>query len=203
MAVTLHWPVDLIPNENTLLPESNSKAFQSPFSGSTQTVGYPGTHWKMTLTFNRLLEEKRRKLEVIIAQLDGQSGRVWLWDFKANLVSSPQPVLGFPVVTIALSMGTIFQSRGWESNKRILKLGDWIQVGDELKLVTADIYSDMSGQAAISIAPMLRNNYENGTPLIVGRPCGKFMLSDNNQGESRRKSSSGSMSVSFVEAFYP
>ena len=203
MAVTLQWPIDLIPNEMTLTPISNSKAFPSPFSGSTQTVGYPGAHWAMDLSFTKLIDETRPRLEVLIAQLDGESGRIMVWDFAAKLVSSPQPVYGAPIVTLATSLSSNIMTRGWQSNQRVLKLGGWVQIGDELKRVLADVYSDISGQAVIPISPMLRNDYANGTPLIVSRPCGKFKLKDNSQGASHRKPSKGSISLSLVEAFYP
>lgn len=203
MSVTLEWPIDLMPNEMTLTPISNSKAFPSPFSGSTQTVRFPGTYWAMDLSFTKLNDETGPRLEVLISQLDGEAGRIMIWDFAAKLVSAPQPVYGAPIVTLATSLSSNIMSRGWQPNKRVLKLGGWIQVGDELKRVTADVDSDMSGQAVIPVSPMLRNDYANGTPLIVSRPCGKFKLKDNSQGASHRKSSKSSMSLSFVEAFYP
>lgn len=203
MSLIIDWPTDLIPNEMTIVPESNGKGFPSPFSGSTQTVGYPGTKWKADLTFNNLDEQPRRKLETIIAKLDGMAGRVRIWDFAARLVSNPQPVYGNPIVTQAESLGSMIPSRGWDANKRVLNYGDWIQIGDELKRVTADIDSDMSGQAIIHIAPMLRNTYSNGTPLIVARPCGIFMLADGKQGKSKRVPLFGTISLSLTEAFYP
>lgn len=128
----------------------------------------------MDLSFTKLNDETGPRLEVLISQLDGEAGRIMPGDFAAKLVSSPQPVYGAPIVTLATSLSSNIMSRGWQPNTRVLKLGGWVQVGDELKRVTADVDSDMSGQAVIPVSPMLRNDYANGTPLIVSRPCGKF-----------------------------
>ena len=34
----------------------------------------------------------------------------------------------------------------------MLSLGDWVQVGDELKMVLADVYSDAAGTALVRIS---------------------------------------------------
>ena len=148
--------------------------------------------------------DKARRLEALIFSLDGQAGRVRLWDFGARLVSSPQPVRGAPVVTEALAMRKTLTSRGWTRSTKVLLAGDWIQIRDELKRVLADVTSDLSGGALIRVAPMLRGDYPSGTPLPVSRPSGVFMLRDDKAVTFQRSPGVFTdVSLSFVEAFYP
>jgi hypothetical protein len=204
MAEVIDWPVDLIPGEMGLGLEGMTRTFESPWTGSTQTAETPGAKVVMQLSFKGLPVDKARRLEALIFSLHGQAGRVRLWDFGARLVSSPQPVRGAPVVTEALAMRKSLTSRGWTPGTKVLQVGDWIQVGDELKRVLADVTSDLSGSALIRVAPMLRNNYPSGTPLLVSRPSGVFMLNGDKAVTFQRSPGVFTdVSLSFVESFYP
>ncbi|MGN4933577.1 hypothetical protein ACTFBW_06405 [Aeromonas rivipollensis] len=204
MAEVIDWPVDLIPGEMGLGLEGMTRTFESPWTGSTQTAETPGAKVVMQLSFKGLPVDKARRLEALIFSLHGQAGRVRLWDFGARLVSSPQPVRGAPVVTEALAMRKSLTSRGWTPGTKVLQVGDWIQIGDELKRVLADVTSDLSGSALIRVAPMLRNNYPSGTPLLVSRPSGVFMLNGDKAVTFQRSPGVFTdVSLSFVESFYP
>ncbi len=204
MADVIDWPTDIIPNEMSLGLEGMGRDFESPWTGSNQTVSMPGSKVGVQLTFKNLPSPAARRLESFIFSLDGQSGRVRIWDFAAQLVGSPQPVFGHPVVTEAISMRKQFTTRGWTPNKLVLRVGDWVQVGGELKRVLEDVRSDGAGGALIRIAPMLRQHYPSGTPLVVDRPCGIFRLQDNKQGVFRRVPGVFTdVTLSLIEAFYP
>ncbi|WP_211259230.1 hypothetical protein, partial [Dyella japonica] len=73
---------------------SNSVEFISPFNGASQTVAYPGSRWEASLTFNNLNDWESRKLESLLAKLDGKSGRIMLQDFGRW----GRPSMGAPVV---------------------------------------------------------------------------------------------------------
>lgn len=101
-------------------------------------------------------------------------------------------------------MRTSLTSRGWSPNTLVLRRGDWVQVGDELKRVIADVTSDLSGAALIRVAPMLRANHPSGTPLVVDRPCGVFHLKDESAVMfDREPGVFTDVSFTFREAFYP
>lgn len=140
-----------------------------------------------------------RRLEAFIAKLDGKTNRVRLWDFA----HPKQPVHGAPIVSEALNMRTAMTSRGWKPSTLVLRDGDWLQVGDELKRVTADVWSDQSGAARIAFSPMLRKSHPSGTPLVVERPMGVFRLDGG--GKSRRPSGfrRDLGTLKFKESFYP
>ncbi|WP_429152114.1 hypothetical protein [Aeromonas hydrophila] len=193
------WPAEFRVRENTLDLETNGRSFESPWTGSEQTVTTPGSKWLMEVTMGKMDANLARRMESFIAKLDGKTNRVRLWDFAAPL----QQVHGAPVVTEALTMRTGFTSRGWTPSTLVLRDGGWIQIGDELKRVTADVWSDSTGAARIQVAPMLRADYPSGTPLVVERPMGLFRLDGG--GKSRRLNGlrRDLGTLKFKECFYP
>jgi hypothetical protein len=71
-------------------------------------------------------------------------------------------------------------TRGWQPNVYgQLNPGDYIQVGLRLHQVTAQVNSDSSGNATISIWPSLRETPADGTALGFVNPVGVFRLSSN------------------------
>lgn len=198
---TYDWPAEFRVRESTLALQTNHRSFESTWTGSEQTSSTPGSKWLMELTMGRMEPDVGRRLEAFIAKLDGPSNRVRLWDFAHPI----QAVKGAPVVNEALPMRTSLTSRGWTPSNLVLRKGDWVQIGDELKRVTADVWSDLAGAARLEIAPMLRADYPSGTPLVVARPMGVFRLDGAGAGKSRR--SSGLYrdlgTLKFVESFYP
>lgn len=136
MAV-LEWPEDVCPASLTWRPESNTKTFRSPFNGSSQTARFPGTRWVCSLTFNNLTDEKSRRIDALVASLDGEYGRVKVRDWGR----SGRAPAGVPVVDGANQTGTQLQSKGWTPGVVVLRQGDYFTVNDELKMVTADVTS--------------------------------------------------------------
>lgn len=199
----IDWPVTLIPHEMTLGVASNAKTFQSPFTGAVQTVSYPGAKVKVTLKYSNLTQAQADELETLLMELDGQAGRVRLWDFRARLVSSPQPVNGHPVVAEATAMRTVCTTRGWTPGAKVLTRGQWVQIGTELKRVLSDVTADASGAATLRIAPMLRSTWPSGTALTVDRPCGIFQLDKDEWSGDATPGTFYSYSIPFVEVFYP
>ncbi|KLN97344.1 hypothetical protein [Moellerella wisconsensis] len=195
----LTWPKVLEPSAMDWQLMSNSKTFVSVFTGSAQTVRYPGSRWRCDLTFNNLTDEKSRLLEVILAQLDGESGRIKLFDWvRTGLIET-----GNPVVSLANQTGRALQTKGWKPNSLILRAADNFTINHELKKVTADITSDEQGNAMLLFSPMLRSSPAIGEKIEAVNPYGIFKLTDNNQGRLRRiPGVFTSTTLSFEEALY-
>ncbi|UNH31864.1 hypothetical protein [Moellerella wisconsensis] len=195
----LMWPKELEPSALDWQLMSNSKTFVSTFTGSAQTVRYPGSRWRCDLTFNNLTDEKSRLLEVILAQLDGESGRIKLFDWvRTGLIET-----GNPVVSLANQTGRALQTKGWKPNSLILRAADNFTINHELKKVTADITSDEQGNAMLLFSPMLRSSPAIGEKIEAVNPYGIFKLTDNNQGRLRRiPGVFTSTTLSFEEALY-
>lgn len=194
----LEWPDDVCPASLTWRPESNTKTFRSPFNGASQTVRFPGTRWICSLTFNNLTDDKSRRIDALVAELDGEYGRVKIRDWGRN----GRAPAGSPVVSDADQTGMELNTKGWLPGKTVLMTGDYITVNDELKIVTADVTSSASGSAVISFAPMLRSSPAPNAPIEVANPFGIFKLKDNQQGTSNRiPGVFTSYTLEFEEAF--
>ena len=66
--MVLEWPEAVVPATMNWQLISNSKSFASVFTGSVQTVRFPGSRWRCTLTFNNLTEQLWRRLMVKVAE---------------------------------------------------------------------------------------------------------------------------------------
>lgn len=197
MAV-LEWPQNVCPAALTWRAESNTKTFRSPFNGASQTVRFPGTRWLCSLTFTNLTDEKSRRIDVLLASLDGEYGRVKIrdWGRKGRMPA------GAPVVSDSDQSGVELHTKGWTPGVSVLYAGDYLTVNNELKMVTADVSSNASGEAIIPIAPMLRSSPAANMPIEVAAPYGIFKLKDNSQGEgSRIPGGFTSYVIEFEEAF--
>ncbi len=195
----LEWPKEVIPTLENWQLLSNSKTFTSPFNGSSQTVRFPGSRWRCELTFNNLNEEKSRQLEALVASLDGMSGRVRI----SSWIRKGKEGYGTPKISSAGLSGSVLQTSGWKRNMRVLQQGDRLTVGNELKMVVADVVSDNEGRAVISISPMLRTPPALDEEVIIKAPFGVFRLVDNEQGKfQHRRLGYTHITLSFEEVLY-
>ena len=195
----LEWPKEVIPTQENWQLLSNSKTFTSPFNGSSQTVRFPGSRWRCELTFNNLNEEKSRQLEALVASLDGMSGRVKI----ASWIRKGRYGYGLPRIAISSQLGHRLETKDWKRNMRVLQQGDRLTVGNELKMVVADVVSDNNGRANIPISPMLRTSPTVNEMLEVERPFGVFRLVDNEQGKfQHRRLGDTHITLSFEEVLY-
>lgn len=192
----LQFPQDIRPASMDWNLVSNSVEFESPFSGASQTVSYPGSRWEASLSFKDLNDWESRQLEVLLAKLDGMGGRIQLGDFGRW----GRPAFGKPVVNGSSNTGTTLGTRGWDVDRIILYAGDYITVNNELKMVTEDAWSDATGNCILMIAPMLRSIPSDGAVIETQFPTGIFRLSGNTNGVSRQPAFNNSITLKFREA---
>ncbi|AZF88923.1 hypothetical protein BRET_17 [Escherichia phage BRET] len=193
----LTWPEALRPSNMEWKLTSNSKEFTSPFTGASQVVSWPGSRWSMSLKFENLDDWESRKLEVLIAKLDGMAGMIKVGDFGRW----GRPPFGRPVVKGSNNTGTELPTRGWDASRLVLKEGDYITVNDELKLVTEDVWSDAQGLATIKISPLLREMPPDGATIETQNPYGIFRLSSNENSVTRAPAFNNTINLEFKETF--
>ena len=197
MAEILNWPGNLLPASLSIQLLSNSKTFISPFTGSAQTARFPGSRWRFSLSFSNLESAEARQLEALVARLDGQSGRVRLWDFARRGVQG----VGAPVVSADGQLGSRLATSGWAKGRQVLAAGDYLTVGGELKRVLEPVVADGNGAALVLISPMLRAAPTRGEAIEVAHPFGVFRLLDNEQGRfERRPADLTDVTLEFEEA---
>lgn len=182
MAEILQFPKGLIPRNNQFWVVSNSKDFVSPFNGSSQTVFFPGARWACSMDFVNLTEFRAQQLEVLIAQMKAGAKRVYLRDFARH----PRPALGAPNVKDAGQLGEFITTRGWLASRLVLRLGDYVTIGTELKRICADVVTTPAGEATLQIVPPLRISPQPGDLVEVANPTGIFKLPSNSTPKPKR-----------------
>jgi hypothetical protein len=85
------------------------------------------------------------------------------------------------------------------STLQIARAGDLIEVGGELKRLTADINTDSAGAAFAQFEPQLRNAPADNAPVVLEAPQGKFLLDEESFGWASRPGVLSDISFSVVE----
>jgi hypothetical protein len=192
----MQWPVDLVPSNNDFALKYPSKGFTSPFTGVSQSVALPGASFELTMTFTNILEDERRRLEVLTDQLKGNVEPIKIVDHCA-LGSPPK---GVPVVAVS-GKGRSIQTSGWLKSTKVLAFGDLITVNGELKRVQNDVISSSSGLATISFNPPLRKTVPLGAVIETQNPWMWATLTDNGV-PFARKPRFCDVTIKFKEAIY-
>ena len=176
---TLTWPTlsRKLPASFDWQLISNTQAFQSPLSGAVQTVEMPGARWAAQFSFSALDANDAAVWRAFMAQLRGQSGRFTLWNMARPI---PRGIAtGTPVVSGAGQTGNTLTTSGWTpSTAGILRVGDFIGVNGELKMLVADAASNGSGLATLTFEPPLRSSPANAAPIVTTRPTAVFKMDD-------------------------
>lgn len=191
----LDWPGHLRPSSMSWTLLSSGSMFESVFNKATQTVTFPGSKWKVSMNFQDLDDFDSRLLESIIVDLDGMGGRIRMGDFGRYGV----PPQGTPIISGANQTGKSINTAGWLPDRMILARGQYLTIGDEMKMVLNDAWSDEQGFATIRIGPMLRVSPAAGAPIEVQSPRGIFMLTENENGVDRKPAFSNDFNLSFME----
>lgn len=154
---------------------TNTKSFSSPLTGSTQTAVRKGTRWKCSFRFDNLIQSDSAIMQAFLAKLNGQEHRFTIKDDSYVMGGSGG---GTPLVNGANQSGTSLVTDGWPNNiTGVLKAGDRIEVGGELKMVTADVNSGATtGPATIPIIPEIHTSPANNDPITTIDPLVKLML---------------------------
>lgn len=159
---------------------ANAWSFRSPLTGAVQTIGMPGTRWKMRISWDNtvLTPAEAGIVKAGLAKLRGMANRVRVWN-----LAHPAPrgtALGNPYVFGAEQAGSQLVTAGWPASSTGLLLpGDMIGVGGELKMVTDQVDSDANGRATVHFEPELRTSPSNGSALVLSRPTAVFISSQN------------------------
>lgn len=163
--------------------ESNVATFESIFTKSGQTVEWPGAKWWAQLVLPPIKDKQSGPWRALLAKLRGGAGRIYVGD-PDYAVSGPQgTALGAGVVNGANQVGTTLVTSGWTpSQAKLFSIGDYIafntSAGRELKMVSADVASDASGNASIPIEPPIRVSPSHSQAIIVSQPSCIMRLVD-------------------------
>lgn len=172
------WPLDLRPARQSFYIRTNTIRFESPQTGQVQVQERDGARWVTQLNIIRGAADSRR-MDALIAALHGPVGRIYMPDFrrlsaKGSLAGSPELDSG---------TGTTLTLSGFTPNAEgVLLAGDLIQTSEgRVHMVVQDVDADEDGEAAVLIAPRLREPVTPG-PLITTNCRVLMRLLDDDQG---------------------
>lgn len=187
---------------------SNSLAFVSPLSGSTQTSSRLGGVWQLSITLPPMTRYQAGEWHAAIFGVDGQATALEAgpdhphtldW-YDANAPASAQygPSLWLEFVSsdyrIRYASSLTVLANGAASAQATtlavdgldgigLNRGDWFTVDNgtykELHMVTADAFPNASGEATLSIHPPLRRAVADNAAVTIENPRGEFIFTEN------------------------
>ncbi len=180
--------------------KTNTLLFTSPLSRETQSLELTGARWEVTYT---LTPHNKVEAGVINAFLVGLRGAAnSFYGFDPDRKTPQGTGNGTPLVNGASQVGTSLITDGWANSETVLKAGDYFQVGNELKMVTADVTSDGSGNATIAFEPVLRAAPADNATIITTNPkCIMRLVDDNQAGWDTNNNSLYGYTFSAVETF--
>lgn len=176
----------------------------SPFTKAEKSFQWPGQAWQADITIPPFNDRATASAWIAFgARLQGKWGRFYMPAPGFHRAPRGRP-LGMPVVDGAGQTGTSLATRGWTPNAAgVLLAGDFIQIGTgisaRLKMVTADVDADASGQAVIEIAPGIGSIPADGDGIVTDNPKGVFRLSEDSWSWSQAPGPVYRLSFSAVE----
>lgn len=175
-------------------------------SGAEQVTSFGKAIWSLRLTLPPLTREQLRQWRAALAQLSALDNR-----FEAGPPEYTGPSTGYagpaPTVNGAGQLGNALAVAGLPASTTILRAGDYFSVDaaneKELKIITADVVSNASGQASIQFEPALRNAPASGSVVEIFSPKARFRLVSSSATWSVESFLDGAVSIEAVESFAP
>lgn len=184
----------VIPTSATWGLKSITETFTSPLNGSTQTVGRPGSRWKVTLDFNNMDLTQGAILDGWLAAMDGMANRT-------NLYPHHRPGTGATATVNGASQSGTTLNINCAAN-RVFAAGDFFSVNSELKMLTAPAVANGSGQVALQFSPMLRASPISGSNVVFTQPTAQMMVAQNEYAVTRVPGPLyQNISIALIEAF--
>lgn len=174
-----------VPNLVAMQLTGNTGVFQSPLTGSIQTLDRGGLKWEAQYTFTNIRGDDRANLIGTLAALRAQANRlrVPIYDNAKRGAYG-----GTPLVDGASQTGNSINLKGLSiSITQWIRKGDYISIDvngeHELKMATADSSSGGTGLIEVFFEPRLRTSPLDNAVVFVEdgvltKPQGIFLLSD-------------------------
>lgn len=177
-------PTVILPSSQEFGLVANTRIFSSTFNQSVQRVEQPGIRWRATYTYDLLGDANARLFKSFLAQVRGRANKFWARDFA---------FVGQADVGGLACAGTIGQTTATLSSSLTLSEGDYIALGTELKLITAD-----STGTAISFEPPLYDDHTSSS-VITATPAAYMILDQDSVNWKTQPPNISSLSFSATE----
>jgi len=156
--------------------EFNNTVFTSPVNKVSQVLRRPGNLWSGLYKLPPMVGAQARTWKAWLTSLGGTAGTFKGFDPDAR---TPQGSAqnGQGLVNGAGQTGNSLATDGWPASITGLLLpGDYVQLGNQLKLITEQVDSDALGNATLNFEPALHKSPVDNGAVIVVNPVGVFRL---------------------------
>ena len=155
--------------------QNNTQIFKSSLNGQIQRRTLSGSYWMAEYSLPPMSRSNWSAWQAFFNELQGR--RNTFNGFCPDSKTTQGTSTGTPVVNGASQTGNSVITDGWTISTAILKAGDFISFGGELKQVSADVSSDGSGNATITFQPGIRTSpSDNGTITISNTTCNMILI---------------------------
>lgn len=177
-------PTGLYFTDVDIWADRGSATMRSPFTGKRQSTKRPYDLWRFKGGLMSMDAEDAGPMRSFLMQLEGQLN----W-FRLPVPGSKYPISKYTGTegksTVALQAGKSLSTSGWTPGQTIVKVGDYFNIGEELKVASANIAANGSGVATLSFDPPIRKPVPLNTPIKVREPT--VLLSADNDDIARWK----------------
>lgn len=149
--------------------DRGTSTMRSPFTGKRQSVKRAYDLWRFKGGIMSMDAEDAGPLKSFLMQLEGQLN----W-FRLPVPGSKYPISKYVgpegKSTVNLQVGKSIATSGWTPGQTIVKVGDHFNIGEELKVASANVAANGSGVATISFDPPIRKPVALNTQIKVREP---------------------------------
>lgn len=165
---------NLIPTLSEFRLGRTERLNKSAFTEAAQVIGSPTGLWTAQLKFENVRVADARVLIGFLISLRGASGNFRLFDWSAPNANGAGGT--YPVTDISQSAPGLVVIITTLPGTKLASVGDYVEIGGELKALIADVNADELGKATLLFEPFLRNPITVDTQVSFDKPTGKFRL---------------------------
>jgi hypothetical protein len=184
--------------------ETNTQTFESPLTKAVQRKLLLGSRWTLSGTLPAMNRAQMAPWQAFLLQLEGRVNTFYGYDPDGR---EPRGLAaGTPLVKRGSQTGSTLEIDGCTPNVTGWMLaGDYFSVNGELKMLTANVNTNGSGEATLSFKPALRTSPADNAPVTVRDCTCTMVLTDDMQamweGASNRTGFYEPLTFSAVEVF--
>lgn len=154
---------------------------ESDFTFQAQTQEQRGERWVVTMTFPPMEPLDAGAFRAFLAMLKGRYGTFLVGDYTRTEPKGNINLSATLLVNGGSQTGNTLNVDGAGNNvTKVFRAGDWIQLSSggssRLHMVTEDVNSNGSGQAALTIVPALRSSPSDNAAVTFTNCKGVFRL---------------------------
>ena len=157
--------------------KNNTQVFISSLSNQIQRRNLTGSYWMAEYSLPPMSRSNWSAWQAFFNELQGR--RNTFNGFCPDSKTTQGSATGTPLVNGSSQTGNSVITDGWTVSTAILKAGDFISFGGELKQVSSDVSSDGSGNATITFQPTIRTSPSDNAPITVNNTTCEMILLGN------------------------